>query len=195
VAPTTPSRGYVIGTGSGAGAGCGLVFGFEIANTASVTVNSDGTFDLNNQAEPSIRSRSTTQRVDRLGRALFGRALSMSGGSIRHRHAQPGRKRHGHSAGATASIQSPIPLNGNRTFTVNKGGNPSISTFSGVISDGGPASKLTRWRGHAGTESDPRQFISATAQVNDGVLTVGGHCGRNYSGSLFMATIAKRGVG
>ena len=73
----------VIGTGSGSGATLKLVFGFEIANTSNVTVNSDGTFDLNNQGETiGALAVNGGSALIGSGNLSYSGALDMAGGTI-----------------------------------------------------------------------------------------------------------------
>lgn len=139
----------VVGTGAGTGAVLFLTQSLEIANTSTVTVNADGTFNMNAKSE-TVGTLTVNGGDVTLGAAntlVVNTALSMTGGTISSTGAVlslMGDVTATSTATATPTISCPISLNGNRQFTVNPGALTNDLTLTNVISDGNAQSSFNK---------------------------------------------------
>ena len=172
VTPGSAPNTIVVGTGNGAANSASLVLAGTnaIPPTASVQINSDGTFNLNALSDTigALTVAGGSVNIN-TGTLTLKSTLTMTCGSI---SATTGSLALGgdvtatSSATAGASIASNVTLNGNRTITVNSGAVQPELTINAVVSDGSAASGFLK------NGSGALNFLSPTGNTYTGTTTV-----------------------
>lgn len=171
----------IVGSGGGTSSVLRLMQSAEIKDSSTVTVNSDGLFDLNGSSDTigSLIVLDGTVTQGSAGVLAVATTLQMTGGSISGTGTAAlslGGDVTATSSNATAAqISTQLRLNATRTFTVNAGGLHPELILSGVIANGAAPSGLTK----AGTgallmsQSAPNTYTGTTT-VNEGLVTLNG---------------------
>lgn len=182
----------IVGLGTATPATLKLAQSAEIADTVSVTVNSDGTFDVAGFSETigGLTVLGGTVSKGATGTLVVG-SLAMTGGSITGGAGTlslGGDVTVTGSATSTATISVPVSLNGDRTFTVNPvvGGMVPELNVTGIISDGSAASGLTKEGTGTFRTSSTQNNYTGTTLVKKGVLEFNCSSSTAFKGHLVI---------
>lgn len=183
----------IIGSGGGNASALKLLQSAEIADTVSVTINSDGTFNTNGFSDTigslSVVDGALTQGVT--GTLVVNNTMQMTGGSVTGSGTATlslGGDVTATSGGSGAVVSSRISLNNaTRTFTVNSGSSQPELTLTGLIQNGSTASGLIKaGAGNLLMSQATSNTYTGTTTVNDGLLTLNGGSSTVIPGALVV---------
>jgi autotransporter-associated beta strand protein len=166
-----PGSSLTVGNGVSAAATVKLLQSLEIGTTTPVTVDSNGTLDLNSFVQ-SVDDLSVSGGTVSLGAGTVSTngPLAMTAGTISGTAGAQvnlgGDVTATSSSTAPAAITAPVQLDGARKFTVTAGSQTPDLTIGSSLSDGSAASSLTK----AGNGT--MALISATGDTYTGGTTV-----------------------
>jgi autotransporter-associated beta strand protein len=177
-----------VGVGGGPGATLVLDQSSEIANATDVTVQNDGTVALGGFSDliHSLTMHDGTATFG-AGNLTVGGDLAMTGGTISGTGilSLNGAVSATSSAGQTATVSTPVILNGTRTFTVADGPQATDATLSGAISNGGAVSQLRKvGLGTLLLDTNSDSAYTGGTLVLGGVLLLNGLANAVVPGSL-----------
>jgi autotransporter-associated beta strand protein len=172
--------GTTLAVGGSGGAGATLVLdqSIEIADTTNVTVAADGTFDAGGHDE-TINNLTVGIGAVALGAGtlVLNGALTMTGGTVTGTGllGLKGDASLTSSVAATATVASPVTLNGARTVAIADGPQATDAALGGVISDGAATGTLTKdGPGTLLLSAATANLYTGGTSVKDGVLLLDG---------------------